>query len=360
MELSEALDTPEWIWTTGGNAPWIGQTYVTADEVDAARSQTIADNQVSWMETVVTGPGTLTFWWKVSSEAGNDFLELYRNNVLQAGRISGEVDWLQRSLSLPAGPQTLRWRYVKNASGSSGEDRGWVDQVIFTPPPPPEIAGDPQGRTVMEGSDATFTVTASGAGPLAYRWHKNGAPLTDAGNLSGSGTTTLALADVRSTNAGAYSVVVTNTGGSATSEVAVLTVVLAPTLAEALDTPQWTWITGGDAPWTGRTNVTHDAVDAARSGVISHNQQSWMEATVNGPGTLKFWWKVSSETGYDYLEFYLNEALQTGRISGRSGLAAADFCAVQWSADSALALHEEQQHQLWPGPRLGGSGKFHP
>ncbi len=90
----------------------------------------------------------------------------------------------------------------------------------------------------------------------------------------------------------------------------------APTLAEALDTPQWTWTTGGDAAWAGQTSVSHDGVDAARSGAISHNQQSWMETTVNGPGTLRFWWKVSSETGYDYLEFYLNERTATGRISG--------------------------------------------
>jgi hypothetical protein len=75
-----------------------------------------------------------------------------------------------------------------------------------------------------------------------------------------------------------------------------------PTLAEALDTPGWAWATG-TIPWIGQTTVTHDGVDAGQSGAISHGEQSWMETTVAGPGTLTFWWRVSSESGYDYLEF---------------------------------------------------------
>jgi len=31
-----------------------------------------------------------------------------------------------------AGPHTLKWRYVKNGSGSDGEDKGWVDYVQWT------------------------------------------------------------------------------------------------------------------------------------------------------------------------------------------------------------------------------------
>jgi hypothetical protein len=34
---------------------------------------------------------------------------------------------------LGPGTQVLRWRYTKDSSGSSGQDRGWVDQVSFAP-----------------------------------------------------------------------------------------------------------------------------------------------------------------------------------------------------------------------------------
>jgi len=40
------------------------------------------------------GAGTVTFWWKVSSEANHDWLSFYADGVLQ-DRISGEVGWQQ-------------------------------------------------------------------------------------------------------------------------------------------------------------------------------------------------------------------------------------------------------------------------
>ncbi len=40
-----------------------------------------------------------------------------------------------------------------------------------------------------------------------------------------------------------------------------------------------------------------------------------MQATVNGKGTVKFYWKVSSEEDFDFLEFYIDGSLQD-RISG--------------------------------------------
>ena len=125
------------------------------------------------METTVTGPGSLSFWWKVSSESGFDYLEFYINGVLQAGHISGDVDWQQKSFDFGAGVQTLRWRYSKDGSTSSGQDRGWVDMVTFQfPSGPATILTQPQSQTVDEGTNVTFSVIASGEYPLTYQWFK--------------------------------------------------------------------------------------------------------------------------------------------------------------------------------------------
>ena len=40
-----------------------------------------------------------------------------------------------------------------------------------------------------------------------------------------------------------------------------------------------------------------------------------MQTTVSGTGTVKFYWKVSSEDNYDFLEFYIDGSLQD-QISG--------------------------------------------
>src|SRR6185436_10474122 len=107
----------------------------------------------------VAGPGELSFWWKVSSQTNSDQLRLYVNGT-QLQTISGEMDWTWRALTLGSGNQMIEWRYVKNASVSVGEDRGWVDEVRFVPnnsPSAPFVAIQPNDRTVVAGGSASFT-----------------------------------------------------------------------------------------------------------------------------------------------------------------------------------------------------------
>ncbi|MEI7731837.1 MAG: immunoglobulin domain-containing protein [Verrucomicrobiota bacterium] len=86
-------------------------------------------------------------------------------------------------------------------------------------------------------------------------------------------------------------------------------------LGNALNASNLVWSTGGAAGWYPQTTNTHDGVAAVQSGSILDNQESWLETTVTNAGILTFWWMVSSETDYDFLEFYLDGSL-TNRISG--------------------------------------------
>ncbi|MEW6070826.1 MAG: hypothetical protein AB1485_09435, partial [Candidatus Thermoplasmatota archaeon] len=72
-------------------------------------------------------------------------------------------------------------------------------------------------------------------------------------------------------------------------------------IQSAVDNTALTFTLGGNAYWYRVTDVYYYGGDSARSGKISHNQQSWVQTTVTGPGTLKFYWKVSSEASYDFL-----------------------------------------------------------
>ena len=89
-------------------------------------------------------------------------------------------------------------------------------------PVAPAITTQPASQVANVGSSVTFNVAASGTQPLSYQWRCNGA------NLTGKTTNSLTLASVQLTDAGTYTVVVTNLAGSAISSNAVLTVNSAP------------------------------------------------------------------------------------------------------------------------------------
>lgn len=76
----------------------------------------------------------------------------------------------------------------------------------------------PKNATAEAGYSASFNVLVSGIPPFAYQWEQNGTPLAGATNSS------LTLQSVRTNDAGAYAVVVTNDYASLTSSAAQLTV----------------------------------------------------------------------------------------------------------------------------------------
>ena len=131
ITLNQALDNNYLAFTTGGDATWSGQTAVSFYGGSSAQSGVLGGGQSAWLQTTVVGPGTLSFHWKVSSEADSDFLEVYVDDVLQSEPISGEVDWQQKNIFIPAGSHTIKWVYSKDAFVGAGSDCGWVDKVSF-------------------------------------------------------------------------------------------------------------------------------------------------------------------------------------------------------------------------------------
>jgi hypothetical protein len=131
LPLAEALDTEGSLyWGTIGTPAWFGQTTFSHDGTDAGQSGPIGHGAAVTAENQITGPGTLSFWWKVSSETNKDFLKFFVDGVQQT-RISGEVDWQELSYTFPAGIFSCKWTYSKNGEGTAGNDRGWLDQVRF-------------------------------------------------------------------------------------------------------------------------------------------------------------------------------------------------------------------------------------
>jgi hypothetical protein len=139
---------------------------------------------------------------------------------------------------------------VYNRALSSNE----VSQLFYSEAPVsllvPSIDAQPQSATRVVASNAVFSVSASGAQPLAYQWLFNGSPVLDATNTSYTVTNPQLTDDGSS-----YSVVITNSYGTVTSAAAALTVGLAPSIS-AQPSSQ-TVAEGGSAVFT--ANVTGTA-----------------------------------------------------------------------------------------------------
>lgn len=301
LTLADATDNTNLVWATSGGACWFPQAVTFHSDNDAVRSGALGDNETNWVRTTVIGPALYRFWWKVSSETNHDFAECYLDGALQTS-LSGEVDWREQSVFVPEGAHALEWRYYKNGRGAAGADAVWLDGVKSYTPDEPFIGVQPADQTVWVGQPVTFTFQAIGAEPLTNQWRCNNMGLPDETNV------TLTLPPVQVSDAGEYSVVVSNAFGRAVSSNALLTVLAGPSFAEALEAPlEMVWSSGGDAPWFTQTNTSYDNVDAAQSGTLMVGQESWLQATVPlvDPMWLSFWWLPNS--GYsDRLNLEVN------------------------------------------------------
>ncbi len=128
--LGAAVNAPDSTWYTGGNANWFAESSITHDGSLAAQSAPMTNDQMSKIYSTITGPGTVTFWWKVSSEANYDFLSFSIDGANQA-KISGETDWQYKSFPLGDGAHVLKWIYKKDMYVSQGADAGWLDEVTL-------------------------------------------------------------------------------------------------------------------------------------------------------------------------------------------------------------------------------------
>jgi pectate lyase/pectin methylesterase-like acyl-CoA thioesterase len=103
---------------------------------------------------------------------------------------------------------------VTNAAGSVTSDPAVLAIIV-----PPSIVTPPVSQTVNAGATALLSVVAGGTPPLTYQWLKNGM------DIPGATADSFAINNVRAADAAAYSVVVSNAGGSAASPAATLTVI---------------------------------------------------------------------------------------------------------------------------------------
>ena len=95
----------------------------------------------------------------------------------------------------------------------------------FSPPFFIASTNSPVAETnLLVGASYSLVEQASGSAPLTYQWIRDGTNVTDGGDIFGSSTGELVVTNVQARDVGSYVLVISNTWGSLTSSVTLLTV----------------------------------------------------------------------------------------------------------------------------------------
>ncbi|WP_317136839.1 PKD domain-containing protein [Methanochimaera problematica] len=333
IPLKDAVDAPDVEWTTGGDAEWFTDLYVSGKGETSARNGLISSaDEESWIQGTMTGPGVLTFDWNINSTSYtyDGQLEFLLNNVSQKS-IKGKQnweDWHTEYYEIPPGENTVRWIYTNDYVFEEGHC-GHIDNVTFTFGAINPVADFISNATrAMAPASIRFNDTSSGC-PTAWNWNFGDSPtLYNNQNMMhnfekpGTYTTTLA---------------VTNDAGEdhISKEIVILPFMNISDAADTTDT-SIEWTTGGISPFDVDidTYVCNNA--SVKSGETAASQESWIKTSVTGPGILDFSWMASSEPNSDYLIFLI-DGEETDKISGTT---------EEWEHKS-VAIDFEEHELMW-------------
>ncbi len=118
---------------------------------------------------------------------------------------------------------------VTNSAGSVTSDPAVLTVAVAASAP--AITTQPTDRSVAVGGSVTFTAAASGNPAPTFQWRKDG------NNIAGATNATFTIASATAGDAGSYTVVATNSAGSATSNSATLTVTTTDVAPEITSSP---------------------------------------------------------------------------------------------------------------------------
>ncbi len=161
VEDWETGDMSQFDWTTGGNSNWAVTTNNPYEGSYCIKSGAIGHTQSNYLslQYEVFGADSISFWYKVSSEDGYDYMKFYIDNI-QKDQWSGEVGWSRAAYPLTAGTHTFKWTYSKDGSVANGSDCSWVDFIVL-PAHPVTTAYAGQDGTICEGETYSCSGTAT-------------------------------------------------------------------------------------------------------------------------------------------------------------------------------------------------------
>ena len=183
--------------TGGGGAPAVEKPAITTPPAN----QSVVTGSSATFTVTATGVAPLAYQWK-------------KNGTDISGANASTYKTPATSMGDNAAVFTVA---VSNTAGTATSTEARL--TVTATAEAPTVTTQPAGQTVITGTSASFSVSATGTSPLAYQWKKNGADISGA-----TSSTYTTPATSMGDNAAVFTVAVSNTAGTATSAEARLTV----------------------------------------------------------------------------------------------------------------------------------------
>ncbi len=176
LEDFETGDFSTYAWELGGNVGWTIDTAEKYEGAYSSRCGILTHTQNSTMTVTMSAEsaGNISFYYKVSSETGYDFLTFTLDGQVK-GTWSGDTGWQQFSTPVNSGEHTYSWTYAKDNSMDGGSDLAWVDFIVFPSagqPAQPAISVDPLNIAAEVAPEGTVQVPLNianlGEGELVF------------------------------------------------------------------------------------------------------------------------------------------------------------------------------------------------
>jgi hypothetical protein len=131
ISLGAALNQPAWTWITDDAAPWLVSTNVHHDGVAAAASGLLARDRTNCLQTQVSGPATLSFWWLFGAGSGDTLSLLIDGQPTVT--IGENRSWQKVAVAIPAGSHTVVWKFSRENPNYVNDSQVWLDEVELNP-----------------------------------------------------------------------------------------------------------------------------------------------------------------------------------------------------------------------------------
>ncbi len=169
IEGFESGDFSAYNWTNNTDSPWTVTDEYSHNGSKSAEAA-VGNNEKATLKIElpnVPQQGELSFWFKTSTEDKYDKFQVKVNGVLIKS-FSGENDWAQYTHNFAtAGNYTVEFIYKRDGNGGGGQNKVWIDDIVFPVAPSKISRGDITIEAVQIPEWLEFTDNGNGSALLS-------------------------------------------------------------------------------------------------------------------------------------------------------------------------------------------------